>query len=280
MFSLRVPNSGKKRAKTAEMTRGRRGPRPKLRPGTPGYMNGGKPMAHIAATLSNNPLPALSPIGAPSTLVTLAPGASAPNQYPYSPNATQVDGASAPSANAVKQKEEEPAMENRLVLCSTEDAFMLQQDICAICGCVGKQKDGRLIACAQCGQCYHPYCVNICITNVILSKGWRCLECTVCEGCGKPHDEARLLLCDDCDISYHIYCLDPPLDEVPKGTWKCKWCVVCVRCQANSPGPGASAQWQKNYTECDPCSSLSTCPTCQTDYKEDELILMCIQCQK
>lgn len=67
-------------------------------------------------------------------------------------------------------------------------------------------------------------CVQV--TKVILSKGWRCLDCTVCEGCGKPHDEGRLLLCDECDISYHIYCLDPPLDQVPKGTWKCKWWVI------------------------------------------------------
>lgn len=61
------------------------------------------------------------------------------------------------------------------------------------------------------------------ITKVVLSKGWRCLECTVCEACGKATDPGRLLLCDDCDISYHTYCLDPPLQTVPKGGWKCKW---------------------------------------------------------
>lgn len=61
------------------------------------------------------------------------------------------------------------------------------------------------------------------ISKVVLSKGWRCLECTVCEACGKATDPGRLLLCDDCDISYHTYCLDPPLQTVPKGGWKCKW---------------------------------------------------------
>lgn len=60
---------------------------------------------------------------------------------------------------------------------------------------------------------------------MIITKGWRCLECTFCEGCGKGSDEARLLLCDSCDISYHTYCLDPPLDHVPQGGWKCKWYV-------------------------------------------------------
>lgn len=61
------------------------------------------------------------------------------------------------------------------------------------------------------------------INKVVLSKGWRCLECTVCEACGQATDPGRLLLCDDCDISYHTYCLDPPLQNVPKDSWKCKW---------------------------------------------------------
>ena len=74
-------------------------------------------------------------------------------------------------------------------------------------------------------QCVVP---SLQINKVVLQKGWRCLDCTVCEGCGKPHDEGRLILCDECDISYHIYCLDPPLDAVPKGTWKCKWSVAIV----------------------------------------------------
>ena len=66
-------------------------------------------------------------------------------------------------------------------------------------------------------------CILLQVTRIVIQKGWRCLDCTVCEGCGQPHDEGRLLLCDECDISYHTYCLDPPLDHVPKGTWKCKW---------------------------------------------------------
>lgn len=61
------------------------------------------------------------------------------------------------------------------------------------------------------------------VNKIILENGWRCLDCTLCEGCGKGSDEARLLLCDTCDISYHTYCLDPPLEKVPQGGWKCKW---------------------------------------------------------
>lgn len=72
----------------------------------------------------------------------------------------------------------------------------------------------------------NKWCVLSQINKVILTKGWRCLDCTLCEGCGKGSDEARLLLCDSCDISYHTYCLDPPLGHVPQGGWKCKWWVT------------------------------------------------------
>ena len=177
-----------------------------------------------------------------------------------------------------KIKDDDPANENKVILCSTKDEFILSQDLCAMCGSAGQAEEGRLISCSQCGQCYHPFCVNIKVTKVVLNKGWRCLECTVCEGCGLPHDEARLLLCDDCDISYHTYCLDPPLDVVPQGTWKCRWCVICLKCKSTNPGYGSL--WQKNYTQCGPCASQTSCPVCQVDYTESDLIIQCIQCNR
>uniref|UniRef100_A0A674BEF3 Histone-lysine N-methyltransferase 2C n=1 Tax=Salmo trutta TaxID=8032 RepID=A0A674BEF3_SALTR len=151
-------------------------------------------------------------------------------------------------------------------------------DMCVACGSFGQGSEGRLLACSQCGQCYHPFCVNIKITRVVLSKGWRCLECTVCEACGQASDPGRLLLCDDCDISYHTYCLDPPLQTVPKGSWKCKWCVSCTQCGATSPG--LRCDWQNHYTLCGPCGSLASCPVCMRSYREDELIVQCRQCDR
>lgn len=35
------------------------------------------------------------------------------------------------------------------------------QDMCVVCGSFGLGAEGRLLACAQCGQCYHPFCVGI-----------------------------------------------------------------------------------------------------------------------
>ncbi|XP_061443616.1 histone-lysine N-methyltransferase 2C isoform X3 [Rhineura floridana] len=174
--------------------------------------------------------------------------------------------------------EEENSMHNTVVLFSSSDKFTLHQDMCVVCGSFGQGAEGRLLACSQCGQCYHPYCVSIKITKVVLHKGWRCLECTVCEACGKATDPGRLLLCDDCDISYHTYCLDPPLQTVPKGGWKCKWCVWCRHCGATSPG--LRCEWQNNYTQCAPCGSLSTCPVCCCNYREEDIILQCRQCER
>ncbi|CAO2603684.1 Histone-lysine N-methyltransferase 2C, partial [Lemmus lemmus] len=174
--------------------------------------------------------------------------------------------------------EEENSMHNTVVLFSSSDKFTLHQDMCVVCGSFGQGAEGRLLACSQCGQCYHPYCVSIKISKVVLSKGWRCLECTVCEACGKATDPGRLLLCDDCDISYHTYCLDPPLQTVPKGGWKCKWCVWCRHCGATSAG--LRCEWQNNYTQCAPCASLSSCPVCYRNYREEDLILQCRQCDR
>lgn len=71
------------------------------------------------------------------------------------------------------KNDEEPGVENRLVLCSAKDKFTLTQDICVMCGAFGTDQEGCLIGCVQCGQCYHPYCINVKVTKVILQKGWR-----------------------------------------------------------------------------------------------------------
>lgn len=46
-----------------------------------------------------------------------------------------------------------------------------------------------------------------------------------CHGCGEG---GPLLCCDYCPVSYHLICLDPPLYEVPDGTWACKKCKATV----------------------------------------------------
>lgn len=185
----------------------------------------------------------------------------------------------ATEAEVKNDSDTDTAGENKIVLISSKDLFMLHQDLCVMCGAQGLGDDARLLACSQCGQCYHTFCAGVTkITKVMLNKGWRCLECTVCEGCGKPTEEDRLLLCDDCDISYHTFCLDPPLEVVPSGNWKCKCCVECMRC--GTVDPGVNCQWQENYTMCGPCASINKCFVCGVDYKRDDLQIKCFKCSR
>ncbi|KAF4087760.1 hypothetical protein AMELA_G00074310 [Ameiurus melas] len=83
----------------------------------------------------------------------------------------------------VVKEEEENSMHNTVVMFSSSDTFTLRQDMCVVCGSFGQGSEGRLLACSQCGQCYHPFCVSIKMSKVVLSKGWRCLECTKCKWC-------------------------------------------------------------------------------------------------
>lgn len=39
--------------------------------------------------------------------------------------------------------------------------------MCVVCGSFGKGAEGQLLACAQCAQCYHPYCVNSKVSKVL-----------------------------------------------------------------------------------------------------------------
>lgn len=62
------------------------------------------------------------------------------------------------------------------------------------------------------------------------------IDLYLCLVCGRGDEEDRLLLCDGCDDSYHTFCLIPPLQDVPKGDWRCPKCVAEVmleRCLAN-----------------------------------------------
>nr|CAH8830139.1 unnamed protein product [Trichobilharzia regenti] len=172
------------------------------------------------------------------------------------------------------EKDDHPST---VVFCRSDDKFMLEQDICIACGSIGL--DTPLLACSQCGQCYHSFCADVPkITRTMIERGWRCLDCTVCEGCGGTSNESLLLLCDDCDISFHTYCLDPPLKEVPKGGWKCADCVVCTNCGQRDPG--VNGKWHANYSICAPCASLTTCPVCNLAYREEELLIRCALCTR
>lgn len=66
------------------------------------------------------------------------------------------------------------------------------------------------------------------------------VDLVVCLVCGSGGEEDRLLLCDGCDDSYHTFCLIPPLQDVPKGDWRCPKCLAQVRTQQFDPSHGKS----------------------------------------
>ncbi|XP_013414674.1 lysine-specific demethylase 5A-like isoform X2 [Lingula anatina] len=58
------------------------------------------------------------------------------------------------------------------------------------------------------------------------SKSVNYIDLYMCHTCGLGDDEDMMLLCDGCDDAFHTYCLVPPLQEVPKGDWRCPTCVA------------------------------------------------------
>lgn len=51
-------------------------------------------------------------------------------------------------------------------------------------------------------------------------------DVTLCEICSHGDREERMLLCDDCNLGYHMHCLNPPLVDVPTGSWYCDNCFA------------------------------------------------------
>jgi len=51
------------------------------------------------------------------------------------------------------------------------------------------------------------------------------LPCSIC-GQNVEDDDDKLLICDSCNEGFHMFCLDPPLEEVPKGSWYCDRCNI------------------------------------------------------
>lgn len=45
----------------------------------------------------------------------------------------------------------------------------------------------------------------------------------ICDTCGIG---GKLIACDSCELHFHLDCLEPPLKEVPEGTWICNTCTT------------------------------------------------------
>ncbi|CAJ0918161.1 unnamed protein product, partial [Mesorhabditis belari] len=164
------------------------------------------------------------------------------------------------------------------VVYAADDEFMEKAPLCLICGSIGKGEERSFVCCANCAQAYHTFCVGLHekIRDTIVNRGWRCLDCTICEGCGDGKDDSKLLLCDECDTAYHIYCLDPPLQSIPTGAWRCKYCLRCRRCDLRVND--CSELTREGL--CRGCYSLRKCPKCTKLYQIGDQIIRCASCTR
>ncbi|CAL2036560.1 unnamed protein product [Caenorhabditis brenneri] len=191
----------------------------------------------------------------------------------------EVDETMMEEDNTEESEEQSEEQYSRMaVVCRANDEFLQKASMCLNCGSIGKGVEGSMIACLNCAQTYHTYCVLLHekINSAIMTHGWRCLDCTICEGCGKGGDDKNLMLCDECDVPYHTYCLKPPIEKVPTGSWRCQWCSRCRRCNHKvSSGSELTARGL-----CHPCDSLQHCARCRQGYQLNDKLIRCSQCNK
>ncbi|XP_055856577.1 chromodomain-helicase-DNA-binding protein Mi-2 homolog isoform X2 [Episyrphus balteatus] len=111
-----------------------------------------------------------------------------------------------------------------------DDGDHEHQDYCEVC-----QQGGEIILCDTCPRAYHLVCLEPELDEAPEGK-WSCPHCEADgpveeqeddehqEFCRVCKDGGELLCCDSCPSAYHTFCLNPPLDTIPDGDWKCPRC--------------------------------------------------------
>ncbi|XP_063696031.1 chromodomain-helicase-DNA-binding protein Mi-2 homolog [Culicoides brevitarsis] len=117
----------------------------------------------------------------------------------------------------------------KLKAATNEDGEPEHQDYCEVC-----QQGGEIILCDTCPKAYHLVCLDPELEEAPEGK-WSCATCEA-EGpqieeddehqefCRICKDGGELLCCDSCPSAYHTFCLNPPLDDIPDGDWRCPRC--------------------------------------------------------
>ncbi|KAF1336813.1 Histone-lysine n-methyltransferase, partial [Globisporangium splendens] len=124
-------------------------------------------------------------------------------------------------------------------------------DMCLTCGSAGLKSE--MIFCVDCGEAFHSFCVpgmnaERLNENEHLQAFWRCINCKMCEICGRAEgaDGDRLHFCGHCDRGYHGSCMLPAIttrsddddliDDVrEEAQIYCASCVSCEECRRQQP---------------------------------------------
>jgi PHD-finger len=128
------------------------------------------------------------------------------------------------------------------VMTSEEAFFCCWMDLCMYCGAAHCPTQGDLLGCRDCGEVFHPWCINVpgSTMDPLARAAWRCPNCKLCEVCctATKTDDAQLVYCERCDRAYHARCLTPhfPLSRAASGSFICGQCVECDACTSAAAG--------------------------------------------
>lgn len=161
-------------------------------------------------------------------------------------------------ANRIDIKFMENFSTKRPIFIDEYTGFFYDRDICSSCGSLGKDREGDLISCSICADCFHPFCIDFKMTEHSKLHGWRCMDCIVCEICMGGDFEDKLMICNECDLSFHTFCLNPPINEIPSTIWIC---ANCLKPEKHSI-----------YDE--------KCNACNKYFKTNEFLVKCTECSK
>ncbi|XP_057314256.1 histone acetyltransferase KAT6A-like [Hydractinia symbiolongicarpus] len=151
------------------------------------------------------------------------------NKRRYVKEGKYIKMASFPRARPRVKKENNDGDDEEEDITAEERAAL--REICGFCkGTRDKNKYGEdedLLTCDDCGNSGHPTCMQYSrdLTARVREEPWQCMECKKCNICKEQGEAANLLFCDACDKGYHMECLQPPLDDMPIGSWVCDPCV-------------------------------------------------------
>lgn len=148
-------------------------------------------------------------------------------------------------------------------------------DMCSLCGSGGPPESFRY--CSDCGDAYHGFCLEeklpeLCCGPFISEKtgsvyrlsaggtgkdasAWRCFSCVKCKNCSRGilgGGSLQIILCDHCGRGVHLECCSPPLEEVPKGAFKCDECDFCEMCGVKE----MDTILIDEHLFCKPCSAI------------------------
>ena len=130
-----------------------------------------------------------------------------------------------------KQQSQPPYSPAQIVKLESQRAEPRPAKLCSYCTRPeNSNKKGvfdKFLTCSECATSAHASdCLNYApamIDHILTTRlPWFCIECKRCVVCLQTCES--LLLCDRCDRGFHTECCQPPLAQIPSGSYLCHVC--------------------------------------------------------